>query len=256
MISPALCISRTSAPSTSQGVSTLMPVRSVMSSSMNSMLSFTASEFMPVDEPTFNCNIEPSRTPCANPHLLAEQLSQFARHQPVIAADRTGLRAAPAEVASMSQFGQPGHHGPVDLDVAVLPLRNHPAFFDVLEVEAAQDLRAKRRPVQLVSGRSLRKYGMRRNTSGTWRSAPWSESAAAAASSCSPAEQFLQAAKEFPDQLLLFLFRFRLRETDRARVVQETLAVLTDLGGRGVHLGLFAGSSKGGGRGIKSPLSR
>ena len=41
MISPALWISRTSAPSTSQGVSTSMPVFSLMSSSMNAILSFT-----------------------------------------------------------------------------------------------------------------------------------------------------------------------------------------------------------------------
>ena len=54
IISPALCIRRTSAPSLSQGVLTGTPVISSISSSIKSILSLTASEFIPVDEPTFN----------------------------------------------------------------------------------------------------------------------------------------------------------------------------------------------------------
>ncbi len=59
MISPALWISRMSAPALSQGVLTVMPVFSETSSSMNSMLSLATSLFMPVEEPTFSCRTEP-----------------------------------------------------------------------------------------------------------------------------------------------------------------------------------------------------
>ncbi len=59
MISPALWMSRMSAPSTSHGVLISMPVRSEVSSSMNSMLSLTISGVMPVDDPTASCSTEP-----------------------------------------------------------------------------------------------------------------------------------------------------------------------------------------------------
>ena len=44
----------------SNGVSTSMPVSSVISSSMNSILSLTTAGFMPVDEPTLSCWTDPS----------------------------------------------------------------------------------------------------------------------------------------------------------------------------------------------------
>jgi len=59
MISPALWISRMSAPSLSKGVSTVIPVFSVTSSSMNSMLSLTTRSFIPVEDPTLSCSTEP-----------------------------------------------------------------------------------------------------------------------------------------------------------------------------------------------------
>ncbi len=49
-----------SAPSLSHGVLIEIPVRSAVSSSMNSMLSLTTSGVMPVEEPTVSCSTEPS----------------------------------------------------------------------------------------------------------------------------------------------------------------------------------------------------
>jgi hypothetical protein len=60
MISPALWMRRMSAPSTSHGVLIEIPVRSAVSSSMNSMLSLTTTGVMPVEEPTASCSTEPS----------------------------------------------------------------------------------------------------------------------------------------------------------------------------------------------------
>ena len=156
-ISPALWISRTSAPSTSHGVLTSMPVFSVMSSSMNSMLSLTTAAFMPVEEPTLSWSIEPLSWSSfgGDAHLLAEELAEFVGDQAVVDADRAGLRAAPAEVAAVGQLDQARDQRPVELDVAVLPGREQAAVLDVLEVEAAQDLGAVGRPVELVAAAGL-----------------------------------------------------------------------------------------------------
>ncbi len=53
--SPALCMTRYSAPSLLKGILTCMPVFSSMSSSANSMMSATPAGFRPVDEPVLSC---------------------------------------------------------------------------------------------------------------------------------------------------------------------------------------------------------
>ena len=60
MISPALWMSRMSAPTLSNGVSMGKPVRSAVSSSMNSMLSLTIIGVIPVEDPTWSWRTDPS----------------------------------------------------------------------------------------------------------------------------------------------------------------------------------------------------
>src|ERR1019366_7414001 len=82
-----------------------------------------------------------------DPHLLAEQLSQFVGHQAIIEADWAGLRAPPAQVAAVRKLDEPRHQGPVQLDVAVLPGGEETAPFDALEIEPPQDFGAERRAI-------------------------------------------------------------------------------------------------------------
>ena len=82
--------------------------------------------------------------------LLAEQFAQFAGHQSVIGPDRAGLRATPAEVAAIGEFGHSRHQRPVQLDVTVLEGRQQTAVFDVLVVEPPHDFGAIGRAVHLV----------------------------------------------------------------------------------------------------------
>jgi hypothetical protein len=79
---------------------------SVVSSSMNSMLSLTTRAFMPVEDPTLSCSIEPVSWSSLGlmPISMAGDLADLAREQTVVAADGAGLGAAPAQVAAVGEL--------------------------------------------------------------------------------------------------------------------------------------------------------
>ena len=81
-------------------------------------------------------------------HFLAEELANFVGDQAVVHANRAGLGATSAQVASLGEFRQTRDGRPVELDFAVAPrLQRSAVRFDVLLVESTKNLGTIGRPI-------------------------------------------------------------------------------------------------------------
>ena len=169
MISPALCMSSTSAPSTSHGVLTVNPTLSLISSSMKSMLSLTTvgrhaggGAHLELQHRAVGVSLRGR-----DPQLLAEELAQLVRDEAVVDADRARLAAAPAEGAAVGQLGEAGEGVPVQLRRA----RERGLDRVAARAVAGERARAGRRPGRSAgrprSGRSSRRSGRPRRRSGS-----------------------------------------------------------------------------------------
>ncbi len=103
------------------------------------------------------------------------------------------------------------------------------AVLDVLEVQAAQDLRAEGGPVQLVAPAGLEDVA---GSEQVWQRGAvlhGQQQRLQEGPVVLLREELVQAGQELPDQLLFFLLGFRLRDVDRAGIVQRALVLLAGL---------------------------
>ncbi len=178
-------------------------------------------------------------------HLHAEQFAQIVRHQAIVATDRAGLGAAPAQVAAIGQFGETGHQRPVQVDVAVLPGRDQAAAFDEFEIETAQDLGTIRRTVEFVASAGLENMARFRARLAAGAVLHGEQQRLQKGPVVLLGEELLEAGQEFANQLFLFFRRFGLRQIQRAGVVQAALVFVFCLLRKSVPGMVFLGAVQG-----------
>ena len=163
-------------------------------------------------------------------HLLAEDLAEFTRHQPVVNADRARLRAAAANGAAITQLHQPGNHRPAGVDVLPRDLREDlaPRSY-VLFVQAPEYIGAKRRPINLL----VTRFVINRACPGTRLALravlDRQKQRLQESPVVFPLESLFESRQETLDQLALFFLRLGTGEFERRNAVQIRFVLLLQL---------------------------